>query len=82
MSEDRLHPGMIDRAGEAASEAAELGEQAFAALRDAADRFSAAVERAKQPGKPLDTMSRVTREAPLSALFVAFLIGVAVARRR
>jgi hypothetical protein len=36
---------------------------------------------ARQPGKPLSTISAITREAPLTSLFVAFLFGVAVARR-
>jgi hypothetical protein len=31
---------------------------------------------------PLSTISAITREAPLASLFVAFLFGVAVARRR
>jgi hypothetical protein len=37
---------------------------------------------ARQPGKPLGTISAITREAPLASLFVAFLFGLAVARRR
>lgn len=82
MSDDTIQQGFMDRAGEAVSEAAVIGEQAIGALRDAADRLSTAVNDARQPGKPLDTVSRVTREAPLAALFVAFLFGVAVARRR
>jgi hypothetical protein len=31
---------------------------------------------------PLATVSAITREAPLASLFVAFLFGVAIARRR
>jgi hypothetical protein len=31
---------------------------------------------------PLSVLSNVTREAPLAALMVAFLLGVIVARRR
>jgi hypothetical protein len=31
---------------------------------------------------PLATISAITREAPLASLFVAFLCGVAIARRR
>jgi hypothetical protein len=36
----------------------------------------------RQPGTALSTISAVTREAPLASLFVAFLFGIAVARRR
>jgi hypothetical protein len=41
-----------------------------------------AIDEGRKPGKPLDLLSRITREAPLSALLVAFLIGRALARRR
>jgi hypothetical protein len=53
-----------------------------AALGAAFDRLREAVATARQPGKPLATISAITREAPLASLFVAFLLGVAVARRR
>jgi len=43
---------------------------------------SSHLPRARQPGKPLSTISAITREAPLASLFVAFLFGVAIARRR
>jgi hypothetical protein len=51
-------------------------------LRAAVDRLSDAIAASRQPGKPLSTISAITREAPLASLFVAFLFGVAVARRR
>ena len=41
-----------------------------------------AIDEARKPGKPLATVAAITREAPLASLFVAFLFGVAVARRR
>ncbi len=58
-----------------------IGEVA-GTLKNAVDRLSEGIERAKQPGKPLATLSAITREAPLASLFVAFLFGIAVARRR
>ena len=51
-------------------------------LQAAVNRLSEAVATARQPGKPLSTISAITREAPLASLFVAFLFGIAVARRR
>ena len=51
-------------------------------LKGAVDRLSDAVKTARQPGHSLSTISAITREAPLASLFVAFLFGVAVARRR
>jgi hypothetical protein len=53
-----------------------------AGLQAAVDRLSDAVAAARRPGMPLATISAVTREAPLASLFVAFLFGLAIARRR
>jgi len=39
-------------------------------------------EAGRKPGMPLSILSNVVREAPLGSLLVAFLLGVAVARRR
>jgi ElaB/YqjD/DUF883 family membrane-anchored ribosome-binding protein len=44
--------------------------------------LSEAVDAGRQPGAPLDRLARWTREAPLSAVAVAFLIGMLVGRRR
>jgi hypothetical protein len=52
------------------------------AINTAVDRISGAIEAARKPGGPLSVLSNVTREAPLASLFAAFLLGVAVARRR
>ena len=41
-----------------------------------------AIERGRKPGMPLSILSNVTREAPLTSLLVAFLLGAAVTRRR
>ena len=57
-------------------------QQASDALKTAAGSVASAVEAGKRPGMPLDVLIRVTREAPLASLFVAFLIGAAIARRR
>jgi hypothetical protein len=40
------------------------------------------IEAGRKPGMPLSVLSNVTREAPLGAVLVAFLLGVAVGRRR
>lgn len=41
-----------------------------------------AFEATRKPGMPLSVLSKVAQEAPLGSLLVAFLIGVAVGRRR
>ena len=45
-------------------------------------RIGDAIESGKKPGMPLSVLANVAREAPLGSLLVAFLLGVAVARRR
>ena len=52
------------------------------AIQSASHRVSDAIEAGREPGMPLDILSRLIREAPLHSLAIAFLLGVAVARRR
>lgn len=42
----------------------------------------AAVVEARKPGRPLDIIATYARQSPLTALALAFLVGVAVARKR
>lgn len=44
-------------------------------------RASEAYDSAKKPGMPLSVLANIAREAPLGALFAAFIIGVMVGRR-
>jgi hypothetical protein len=75
-------PGMAERAIDTATDISRTLTDVSVTLRAAVDRLSDAVVAARQPGQPLSTISAITREAPLASLFVAFLFGVAVARRR
>ncbi len=77
-----FQPGMAERAIDTATDVSRTVNDVTEGLKAAVDRLSAAVEAARQPGQPLATISAITREAPLASLFVAFLFGVAVARRR
>ena len=52
------------------------------AVRGTVNRVSGAIEAGRKPGMPLSVLSNIAREAPLGSLLVAFLLGVAVARRR
>jgi hypothetical protein len=45
-------------------------------------RVRSTIEAARQPGMPLSILSNIAREAPLASLSIAFLAGIAVARRR
>ena len=76
-----FQPGMAERAIDTATDVSRTVNDVTEGLKAAVDRLSAAVEAARQPGQPLATISAITREAPLASLFVAFLFGVAVARR-
>lgn len=75
-------PGMAERAIDTATDVSRTLTEISAALQAAVNRLSHAIATARQPGKPLSTISAITREAPLASLFVAFLFGVAVARQR
>jgi hypothetical protein len=52
------------------------------AVKGTVHRVSGAIEAGRKPGMPLSILSNVAREAPLGSLLVAFLLGIAVARRR
>jgi hypothetical protein len=75
-------PSMAERAIDTATDVSRTMTEISAALQAAVDRLSRVIAAARQPGRPLSIISNVTREAPLASLFVAFLLGVAVARRR
>ena len=68
----------LDPAPEPKSTIAEVSE----AVKGAANRIGDAIETGRKPGMPLSILANVAREAPLGSLLVAFLLGVAVARRR
>jgi hypothetical protein len=77
-----LQPGMAERAIDTATDVSRTITELSDGLQAAVDRLSHAIATGRQPGKPLSTISAITREAPLASLFVAFLFGVAIARRR
>ncbi|MET4231132.1 hypothetical protein ABIB83_003444 [Bradyrhizobium sp. I1.8.5] len=75
-------PGMAERAIDAATDVSRTIGEVAGGLHAAVDRLTAAIDEARKPGRPLATVAAITREAPLASLFVAFLFGVAIARRR
>jgi hypothetical protein len=82
MSDDTPQPPFVydglDPAPEPKSTIADVSE----ALKGTVDRVSDAIDAGRKPGMPLSILSNIAREAPLGSLLVAFLLGVAVARRR
>lgn len=75
-------PGMAERAIDAAADVSRTIGEVAGGVHAAVDRLTSAVEESRKPGGALATVSAITREAPLASLFVAFLFGMAVARRR
>ena len=52
------------------------------AVKGTAHRIGDAIDAGRKPGMPLSILSNIAREAPLGSLLVAFLLGIAIARRR
>jgi hypothetical protein len=66
---------------DAETHAAEAADVVKNGVKDATRRIGDALEAGRKPGMPLDVLSQVVRNAPLQSLFIAFLLGIAVARR-
>lgn len=77
-----LQPGMAERAVDTATDVSRTVGEAAGGLRAAVARLVSVIEEARRPGRPLGIVSTVTRQAPLASLCAAFLLGIAVARRR
>jgi hypothetical protein len=77
-----LQPGLAERAIDTATDVSHTITELSEGLQAAVNRLSQAIATARRPGHPLSTVSAIIREAPLASLFVAFLLGIAVARRR
>lgn len=80
--EPTLAPSMTERAIDAATDVSRTIEEVMAGLQVAVERLRRAIERAQRPGQPLARLRATTREAPLTCLSIAFLLGIAIARRR
>jgi hypothetical protein len=81
-TEPTLQPGMVERTINTATDASHTITEVSAGLQAAVNRLSEVIAAARLPGRPLSIISSITREAPLASLFVAFLFGISVARRR
>jgi hypothetical protein len=68
----------LDPVPEAKSAISEVSD----AVKGTVNRVSDAIEAGRKPGMPLSILSNIAREAPLGSLLIAFLLGIAVARRR
>jgi hypothetical protein len=68
-------PSKLDQAKEAVHAAGET-------VKTTTQTLAKAIDEGRRPGAPLDRLAHWTREAPLHAIAVAFLVGVIVANRR
>ena len=75
-------PSIAERALDTATDVSRTIEEVTAALKVAVDRLREVIANAERPGQPIARLRAVTRQAPLQSLFVAFLLGVVLARRR
>jgi hypothetical protein len=66
---------VLDKATEAVLDVTE-------AVQTTTDSIAGAIEDSRRPGGMLNQLARLTREAALGALAIAFLAGVMLARRR
>jgi hypothetical protein len=82
MPDDMSPPPFVYEGLDPIPEAKSTIEEVSDAVKGAASRVSDTIEAGRKPGMPLSILSSIAREAPLGSLLVAFLLGVAVARRR
>jgi hypothetical protein len=82
MSDDAPPPPFIYEGLDPTPEPRPTIEKASEAVKGTAQRVGDAIDAGRKPGMPLSILSNIAREAPLGSLLIAFLLGVAVARRR
>jgi hypothetical protein len=82
MNDQTPQPNFAERAIDTATDVTRTSAEISAALVEAVTRLTQALERARRPQRPLGALAALTREAPLSALLVAVLLGVVIGRRR
>jgi hypothetical protein len=75
MSEETEGSSILSKTTDAVREAAQAVQATTQSIADA-------VEAVRRPGAPLDRLARLTRQAPLQSLAIAFLLGALFARRR
>ena len=71
-------PSIAERAIDTAADVSRTIEEVTEGLRIAVDRLRSAIEAAQRPGQPLARLRTVTRQAPLTSLAIAFLLGAAL----
>lgn len=81
MPDEIVPPPYIFEGADSTGPAQTTAKSMTSAVRETVHRAGEAFDAAKRPGMPLSILSNIAREAPLGALFAAFVIGVMVGRR-
>jgi hypothetical protein len=71
----------IPFSGETAADEGSAAQAATEALETVSRGVKTAIQKGREPDMPLGFIASLTREAPLAALTIAFLLGWLVARR-
>lgn len=82
MSDDRPQPPYVYDGLDPVAEPKSAFTEVADGVKGAVHRIGNAIDAGRKPGMPLSVLSNIVREAPLGSLLVAFLFGVACARRR
>jgi hypothetical protein len=82
MSADFREPPYVYEGLDPVRQKKSMFAEASDVAKSAAVSLGQTIEKGRKPGMPLDILSKLTREAPLGSLAVAFLLGLIVARRR
>lgn len=82
MSDDFQPPPFVYEGLDPVPEPKSTIAEATEAVKNAAGFVGDTIDKGRKPGMPLSILSNIAREAPLGSLLIAFLLGVAVARRR
>lgn len=82
MTDETPSQPFIFEGADTLNHASPQGPKITETVREAVNKIGEVYETARKPGHPLSILGNVAREAPLGSLLVAFLLGVAVARRR
>jgi hypothetical protein len=82
MSDDTQRPPFVYEGLDPVPEPKSTISEVSGAVKGTAHRVSDAIDAGRKPGMPLSILANIAREAPLGSLLVAFLLGMAFARRR
>jgi hypothetical protein len=80
-SQPTLQPGMAERARDTATDVSRTIGEVTAGLKAAVAELRGVLADARS-GQTIPALRRATRQAPLTSLFFAFLLGAVLARRR